>query len=72
MLNVIIKVKSFFSFLSLTCLLKVSFIQVVLPKLKLGSLKLNKSAAIFDFFNEQALSSKITSFHKENKLFLVN
>jgi len=52
MSNVITKVKSFFFFLSLACLLKVGFVQVVLPKLKLGSSKLNKFATIFDFFSK--------------------
>jgi len=41
---------------------------MVLLKLKLGTLKLNEFAAIFDFFNKQAPSSKVTSFYKENKL----
>ena len=41
---------------------------MVLPKLKLGSSKLNKFAAIFDFFSKQALPSRVTSFHKKNKL----
>jgi len=67
-----IQVKSFFPFLSSACLLKVSFVQIVLLKLKLGNSKLNKFVAIFDFFNKQASPSKVTNFHKENKLFLVN
>jgi len=46
------KIKSFLPFLSSACFLKVGFIQVVLLKLKLDSLKLNKFAAIFNFFNE--------------------
>jgi len=41
---------------------------MVLPKLKLGNSKLNEFATIFDFFNEQAFPSKVTSFHKENRL----
>jgi len=72
MLNVMIQVKSFFPFLSLACLLKVSFVQVVLLKLKLGNSKLNKFVAIFDFFSKQASPSKVTNFHKENKFFPVN
>ena len=66
------KVKSFLPFLFLACLLKVSFIQIVLPKLKLGNLKLNKFVAVFDFFSKQAFLNKVTSFHKENKLSPVN
>ena len=72
MSNVITKVKSFLPFLFLTYLLKVSFIQVVLPKLKLNNLKLNEFAAVFDFFSKQAPPSRVTNFHKKNKLFLVN
>ena len=45
---------------------------MVLPKLKLGNLKLNEFAAIFDFFNKQAFPSRVTSFHRENKLFLID
>ena len=45
---------------------------MVLLKLKLGNLKLNEFAAIFDFFSEQAFPSRVISFHKENKLFLVD
>jgi len=45
---------------------------VILLKLKLDNLKLNKFAAIFNFFNEQAFPSRVTSFHKENKFFPVN
>jgi len=67
-----IKVKSFLFFLFSACLSKVSFVQVILLKLKLGSLKLNEFAAIFDFFSKQAFPSRITSFHRENKLSPVN
>ena len=52
MSNVMTKVKSFFSFLFSACLLKVSFIQVVLLELKLGSSKLNEFVAVFDFFSK--------------------
>ena len=72
MSNVMTQVKSFLPFLSSACLLKVSFVQMVLLELKLGNSKLNEFAAIFDFFSEQASSSKVTSFHKENKLFPVD
>ena len=72
MLNVITQIKSFLSFLFSAYLLKVGFIQVVLLKLKLGNSKLNEFAAIFDFFSEQAFPSRVTSFHKENKLSPVN
>ena len=68
MLNVMTKVKSFLLFLFLACLLKVGFVQVILLELKLGSSKLNEFAAVFDFFSEQALPNRVTSFHKENKL----
>ena len=66
------KVKSFFPFLFLAYFLKVSFIQMILLKLKLDSLKLNEFAAVFDFFSEQAFPNRVTSFHKENKLSLIN
>ena len=72
MSNIITKIKSFFSFLSLAYLLKVGFIQMILLKLKLGNSKLNEFAAVFDFFNKQALPSRVTSFHRENKLFPIN
>jgi len=45
---------------------------MVLLKLKLDSLKLNKFVAIFDFFNKQAFSNKVISFQKKNRLFLIN
>ena len=72
MSNVMTQVKSFLPFLSLACFSKVSFVQVVLLELKLGSSKLNEFAAIFDFFSKQAFSSRVTSFHKENRLSPVN
>ena len=45
---------------------------MVLPKLKLGSSKLNKFATIFDFFNKQAFPNKVSSFHKKDKLFPID
>ena len=45
---------------------------MILLKLKLGNSKLNEFAAVFDFFNKQALPSRVTSFHRENKLFPIN
>jgi len=72
MLNIIIKIKSFLSFLFSAYLLKVNFVQMILPKLKLNNSKLNKFATIFNFFSKQASSSRVTSFHKKNKLSPVN
>ena len=45
---------------------------MILLKLKLDSLKLNKFIAVFDFFNKQAFPSRVTNFHRENKLSSVN
>jgi len=72
MSNVMIQIKSFFLFLFSACLLKVGFVQVVLPKLKLGDLKLNEFVAIFDFFSKQASPNKVINFHRENRLFPIN